>query len=217
MTPPTPAKKRDREATERTILRAAMTVLATGGFQEFGVNAIARDAGCDKQLIYRYFGGLDGLADAVGAQIAADLADALTALTIAPPPTSYCELMKRLALGFLDLLLGDRIMQQILIWELAAPSPLVKRIIAARGQRLGAWMHALRGELRPPDGLDAPALNAVLIASTQHLVLAAAASGEFAAMPLTDAADWNRVRAAISTLIDGAYKDSPVTTQTRPG
>ena len=61
---------RDRSATSARILKAASELLAESGFQNFGVNAIARRAGCDKQLIYRYYGGMDGLVDAIGGELA---------------------------------------------------------------------------------------------------------------------------------------------------
>ena len=52
---------RDRRATEERILAAVGHVLARDGFSGVGVNAIAREAGIDKVLIYRYFGGLPEL------------------------------------------------------------------------------------------------------------------------------------------------------------
>ena len=36
-------------------------LLLEQGFPAVGINAIARQAGCDKVLIYRYFNGLNGL------------------------------------------------------------------------------------------------------------------------------------------------------------
>jgi AcrR family transcriptional regulator len=58
---------RDRSATEERILGAVGTVLARDGFGAVGVNAIAREAGVDKVLIYRYFGGLPELLQRWGA------------------------------------------------------------------------------------------------------------------------------------------------------
>jgi AcrR family transcriptional regulator len=52
---------RDRQATERKILRAVGRILAEKGFQKFGINAVARQARVDKVLIYRYFGGMPDL------------------------------------------------------------------------------------------------------------------------------------------------------------
>ena len=47
------------------IREAAAGLLAEKGFEAWGINAIARAAGCDKVLIYRYFESLDGLLEAV--------------------------------------------------------------------------------------------------------------------------------------------------------
>ena len=58
---PPPPRRRDRAATEERILTAVGEVLARDGFAAIGVNAIAKQAGVDKVLIYRYFGGLPEL------------------------------------------------------------------------------------------------------------------------------------------------------------
>jgi AcrR family transcriptional regulator len=198
------AKSRDRARTEAAIVAAAREVLAGEGFQGLGVNAVARRAGCDKQLIYRYFGGLDGLVDAIGADLAAWLDERL-ADPDAAPPQSYAELAERLALRFLDALRANVLVQRIAAWEIAAPSPLLARLTAARGAALGRWMARARGDLAPPPGVDAPAVNALVVAAVQQLALAAAAAGSFSGLPLQSEADWDRVRAAVRTLVRGAY------------
>ncbi len=199
------AKGRDREATSRAIVEAAQSVLAEGGFHAFGVNAIARRANCDKQLIYRYFGGLEGLADAIGADLAARFADRLGLLSKAPPPATYGAMIEALILQLLDLLRADGVMQKIIAGELAGASPLVDRMVAARGRRLAAWMHEMRGDLAPPAHVDAPAVNGVLIAATQQLVLSASASGRFAGLPLETEGDWARIRATFVQLVRSIY------------
>ncbi|WP_300577965.1 TetR/AcrR family transcriptional regulator [Phenylobacterium sp.] len=199
------SKGRDREATSKAIVEAAESVLAEGGFQAFGVNAIARRANCDKQLIYRYFGGLEGLADAIGADLAARFADHLGHLSATAPPATYGAMIEVLTLQLLDLLRADPVMQKIIAGELAGASPLVDRMVEARGRRLAAWMHEMRGDLAPPAHVDAPAVNAVLIAATQQLALSASASGRFAGLPLRTDEDWRRVRETLVQLIRGVY------------
>ncbi len=201
---PPPLRSRDRDATARSILAAAKEVLAEEGFGNFGVNSIARRAGCDKQLIYRYYGGLDGLAEAIGADLAAELAEELKPLST-PAQTTYGALMKHLALSLLDLLRRNRLMQQINAWEAAAPSPLVTKLIAARAKRMGQWMFEIRGALKPPAGIDAPAVNAIVIAAVQQLVVSASANGEFSGLPLRTDADWRRLKDAVSALVEGIY------------
>src|SRR5690606_35023300 len=56
--------ERDRQRTEKQIIDAVARLLASKGFAALGINAIAREAGVDKVLIYRYFGGLPKLLEA---------------------------------------------------------------------------------------------------------------------------------------------------------
>ena len=58
---------RDRFATRAAILESAAELIAAHGVDALGVNALADAAGCDKVLIYRYFGGLDGVLETLGA------------------------------------------------------------------------------------------------------------------------------------------------------
>ena len=53
--------RRNRQQTEARIRQAALELLQAEGFENWGVNRIAREAGIDKVLLYRYFGSLDGL------------------------------------------------------------------------------------------------------------------------------------------------------------
>jgi AcrR family transcriptional regulator len=199
-----PGKSRDRARTEAAILAAARDQLAEGGFQGFGVNTVARRAGCDKQLIYRYFGGLEGLVDAIGLELATWVDDSLSPDTRLPPQT-YRDLMERLILAFLDAFRANQLVQKITAWEVAEPSPLAARLAQARAVALGAWMARQRAGLEPPPGVDAPAVNALLIAAVQHLVLSATTTGGFAGVSLQTEAEWGRIRTAILHIIDGFY------------
>lgn len=52
---------RNRQQTESRIQEAALRILRRDGFEGWGVNHIAREAGVDKVLLYRYFNGIEGL------------------------------------------------------------------------------------------------------------------------------------------------------------
>lgn len=201
-----PKRQRDREGTEKAILSAARQVLAEEGFQGFGVNAIARQAGCDKQLVYRYFGGVDGLIDAIGADLANWWQDRLGASPEQAKPATYADLMDRLAIGLLDALRADPLVQKIIAWEVSDPSPQVARLTAARSKGMLQWIVAQRGDLVPPPGVDAPALNAFVVAGIQHLVLASSTAGQFTGAPLKTDADWDRMRSAVRSLIAAVYR-----------
>lgn len=200
-------KQRDSARTRAAILVAAKDLLAEQGFAGWGVNGIARAAGCDKQLIYRYFGGLDGLAEAIGADIAAWLEEALAAKPGAAPATSYAELMGRLAIALLDVLRSNRLAQRIIAWELAEPSPLAASFAAARGRALAAWVARERGSLQRPAGVDAPMINALMVAGVQQLVLAHASGGRFMGIDLSEETGWERVRSAIEAMTRAVYRE----------
>lgn len=196
-----PKRQRDREATRTSIVEAAKQVLVAEGFSGFGVNAVARAAGCDKQLVYRYFGGIDGVVEAIGVDLADWVRASLEPLERLAPPTSYAELMSRLAVGFLDALRKDALVQKLIAWEMSDPSPHVIKLTDVRSRALMTWMAGQKKDLAPPAGVDAPMMNALLIASIQHLVLAASAPGQFAGVRLSKPADWVRVRAAVQNLV----------------
>ncbi len=58
--------QRDKSATQDELIDAVGRVIARDGFGALGINAVAREAGLDKVLIYRYFGNMEGLLAAYG-------------------------------------------------------------------------------------------------------------------------------------------------------
>lgn len=198
-------KQRDRAKTHEAILSAAKEVLSADGFQGFGINSIARKAGCDKQLIYRYYGGLEGLIDAIGADLATWISDAATAPAV--KPQTYGQWVETLLSGYMAALRQNTLVQKISAWEIADSSPLVRQLSKARSVALGRWIAAQRGELQPPAGIDAAATNAILIAAAQHMILASSTLGGFSGIPLASDTDWARLESALATLIRKVYAD----------
>lgn len=75
-------RTRDPEKTRERILDAAAKLIARGRAAAPGVNAIAARAGVGKPLVYRYFGGADGVIEA----LAAREAERAKAVLTQPPP-----------------------------------------------------------------------------------------------------------------------------------
>ena len=196
---------RNRAATERAILDAAKRLLAEQGFQGFGINAVARGAGCDKQLIYRYYGGLDGLVEAIGTDLGGWVKDRIPEDTGGMFLLTYGDLMERLLTLFLEALRDDPLMRRIVAWEVSENTEQVRRLSEARAKALSAWIERMRGSLVPPKGVDAVATNAMLFAAVQHVVLAAAVSGQCAGLPLKNVKDWEKATSALKRIVRGVY------------
>ncbi len=197
-----PAKAtRDREATEQKFIEAAARVIAREGAAGLGVNAIAAEAGADKKLIYRYFGGLDGLLEAMGANTSLWIGDA-----IAASKGDYAQRMSAVFSAYAAKLRDDPVLQKLLAWELAEPSDTLRRIDAARSKAMYAMVPKLRGDEKPPAGIDAPAVNAILLAGLHYLTLRGATMGGFSGLPLKTEADWKRAMAAFEGLLARTYE-----------
>lgn len=206
MEAPVPEKRmRNRAATEQAILDAAKRLLAEEGFQNFGINAVARGAGCDKQLIYRYYGGLDGLVEAIGADLGSWVKDRIPDDTGGMFLLTYGDLMERLALLFLDALRADPLMRRIVAWEVSENSEQVRRLSEARSKALAGWIERMRGSLTPPKGIDAQAVNAMIFAAIQHVVLSATVSNQCAGLVLKTARDWEKAAMALKRIVRGVY------------
>ena len=100
---------------------------------------------------------------------------------------------------------GDPVLQKLLAWELAGPSDTLRRIDAARSKAMYAVMPKLRGDEKPPEGVDAPAVNAILLAALHYLTLRGATMGGFSGLPLKSEADWKRVMATFQELLARTY------------
>lgn len=198
-------RPRNRSDSRAAILDAAKALLAEEGFPGFGINALARRSGFDKQLIYRYFGGLEGLVDAIGDDLAGWTTTHLEHLLGTLPGSGYGALLEAVMTAYLDALRADPLMQKIIAWEVSDPSPHVRRMADQRSRSLGLWVARLRGDRVPAPGLDAPALNAMLIGAVQHLVLSSAVSGQFVGVPLATEADWDRIRAMLNRVIRAVH------------
>lgn len=202
---PVEKRVRNRAATQQAILDAAKRLLAEEGFQNFGINAVARGAGCDKQLIYRYYGGLDGLVEAIGTDLGSWVTDRIPDDTGGMFLLTYGDLMERLSMLFLDALRADPLMRRIVAWEVSENSEQVRRLSEARSKALAGWIERMRGSLVPPKGVDAQAVNAMIFAAIQHIVLAAAVSDQCAGLALKNGKDWEKAATALKRIVRGVY------------
>jgi len=79
------ARRRDKEATKKTLIAAAVEVFAQRGFDGATTKEVATRAGVNEGLIQRYFGGKAGLLQAIVGNMCGER---LTACRAAPPSDS---------------------------------------------------------------------------------------------------------------------------------
>ncbi|MHC1791309.1 TetR/AcrR family transcriptional regulator [Solidesulfovibrio sp.] len=192
-----PGRPKDREATKRRLIAAVGRVLARQGFRAVGVNTVAREAGVDKVLIYRYFDGLPGLVAAFSREggfwpdvdeLAGGNRPAFLALPVA-------ERMVVVACNYLRAIRTRPLTQEILAWRFLEHNELTEALDTARAET-GAGIRELVAASEMP-GVDFTAFNALLGAAINHLAVRERREPAFAGLRLDDPDSWDRLEAML--------------------
>ena len=163
---------KSRLQTEQKILQALEQLLLQQGFTTVGINSIARQAGCDKVLIYRYFDGFDGLllAFAETTQLWWEVDDIITETphTIGQQPLQQYlqELLKR----HVAALQARPLTLEIMAWEMSAQNNLTIALARTRAERGMALVKKIRAHYQQPN-IDIGGILGVFGAAINYLLI----------------------------------------------
>ena len=204
-----PAIPRDREATRARLIGAVGTLLAREGFKGLGVNAVAREAGVDKVLIYRYFGGLSELIVAFGREgnfwpSIKELADGdVEAYSRLP----VSEQLSRLSRNFIQAIRQRPITQEILAWEMVERNDLTVELETIRENTMMNFFDMFFPSI--DKGPDIAALGAIIGAGISYLVSRGRQISIYNGVDLQSEAGWQRLERAIDAMIKGLFAGTP--------
>jgi AcrR family transcriptional regulator len=194
-------RARDRHATKQELVDAVGRLLARDGVAAFGVNAVAREAGVDKVLIYRYFDGMDGLlrafaeSEAFWPSIEEILGAGETDLRLMTPADRWATGLVRYA----QALRGRPITREVLAWEQVEKNELTE-ILRVRRE---AWFAELLG-LLPDDtattDVDPVATALVIATSIHYLVARSRLHHDFNGLDIDSDAGWAVVEDIVHTI-----------------
>jgi AcrR family transcriptional regulator len=189
--------QKNRERTRAGIIAAVGRLLARAGFRDLGINAIAREAGVDKVLIYRYFGGMEELLKAYAAEgdFWPSAEDLLEAVQRCEPKTD-AELAAALLIEFGRALRRRPMTQEILRWELLERNEVTDTLARYREEE----SIKLLTRLKRTD-VDVAAVASLLAAGQTYLTLRAKTAEVYNGLRLNDERDWNRLESALRTLV----------------
>ncbi len=163
---------RNRLKTEQRILDAVAGILLNQGFPAVGINAIARQAGCDKVLIYRYFGGFDELllafAETTTLWWEVDEIIIETAAECARIPLH--DYLPRLLGRYVEALESRPLALEIMAWEMSAQNNLTQFLARIRGERGMELVKRIRAYYQQPN-IDIGGVLGVFGASINYLVI----------------------------------------------
>ncbi|HET9555309.1 MAG TPA: helix-turn-helix domain-containing protein [Anaeromyxobacteraceae bacterium] len=189
---------RDREATRERILAAVGRVLARDGFSGLGVNSVAREAGVDKVLIYRYFGGIEGLLDAWGE--GAVFGSAGRRRAAADAPSSPADRAAAALAAYARDLRAHPEALEVMRWELFEENVLTRRLAERREAAGLAGLRSLGVPRARAAAVDLPAAAALLSAGLLHVALRARTAPDWLGVPIRTEAGWARLERAAAAL-----------------
>lgn len=203
-------RPRDRAATEERILAAVGEVLARDGFAALGVNAIAKQAGVDKVLIYRYFGGLPELLRTWGAsgrfwpRVADLLGDDAQALLALPPAERYARFFRH----FIDELRRRPLTLEVLAAEVVERNELTA-ILEAEREAWGDEATRLLGGEAFAAHPYVRGVTLLLVAGVQYLALRSRKIRVFGGVDLRRDEGWDELKRSIDELAHRLFEASP--------
>ena len=194
--------ERNREATRQRLIEAMGELLAEKGFTGLGVNAVARQAGVDKVLIYRYFGGLSGLIQAFGQE--GDFWPSIEELA-----GGDIESFRRLGLrdkmiglghNFLAGIRNRPLTQEVMAWEMVESNELTQELEIIRETRMLRFAELFL----PTEGLkaDLMAISAIIGGGISYLACRARRVRWYNGVDLDSEAGWQRIETAIEQIVD---------------
>jgi AcrR family transcriptional regulator len=204
-----PRPTRDRAATEGAILAAVGQVLARDGFAAVGVNAIAKEAGVDKVLIYRYFGGLPELLRAWGhsGNFWPDAQELMgqdpKAFLALPAADRYARFIEH----FIDSLRARPLTIEILAAEVAERNELTVILESQREAWGESVSRLLLGDEAFQSRPELQALTVLWIAGVQHLLVRSRSISIFGGIDIRSDAGWQTIKAAARKMAAQLFAD----------
>lgn len=190
--------KRNRAKTTQRIIEAFETVLAERGLQHVGVNRVAEEAGVSKVLIYRYFGGLDGLIDHY-IKMGKLYPNFTPAVLEQLRPDGEAELGRvwhRQVTQLFRQFRGNKAARELLKANVIDDDPTAEAASQSQDQEI----QRLVQQLSFVDGADSEAISAVTIGAMSYLTLLADNNRTLVGIDLRSEAGWRRIERAVKLI-----------------
>jgi AcrR family transcriptional regulator len=202
---------RNKTLTRRKILDAVGQLLVRSGMRGLGINAISRQAGIDKTLIYRYFGNLDELLRAYADEntLWPNTPDSSTASSGPERLASASKIISEFLIGRLNELRRQKIVQEILRGELIEENILTQALSQLREEQKIELLARLHPDSRNVPGRDLEALLAFMNAAISYMVLHSKFRDKHLGIDLHSNFGWKRLEKLTRDLVDAYFSRAP--------
>ncbi|MCP4747875.1 MAG: TetR/AcrR family transcriptional regulator [Desulfobacteraceae bacterium] len=194
-----------KEQTKGKLIKAVGKVLGKVGFKGLGVNKIAKEAGVDKVLLYRYFGGLPGLIGEysrtkdfwpTAEELIGPNRDRIRKM---PPDKQVAEFFK----AFIAALRKRPVTQDILAWELLERNEFTKQLEDIRIKTILEYFEYLDDI---PDDENLLAIVVLMGGAVFHLLVKSRINSFVGGIDLESEQGWDKISKGIDLLLTGIFK-----------
>lgn len=196
------ALKRNRQETEQKIYDAFLCILEEEGFRGMGINAVARRAGVDKNLVYRYYGGLEGilLRYAKEGDFFEMLTDAHIKLLENTPKVEPREFFKSYLSAAVKALRQQPHTQEILRWQLSQNDATTKELFRFANKQIVSIFKANTKN----NGVNKSLVQAMplVVSGLLYLVLMSKHHRYFMELDLSTDEGWEKIEQMVGAVID---------------
>ncbi|MBS7566941.1 TetR/AcrR family transcriptional regulator [Mucilaginibacter sp. Bleaf8] len=199
--------RRNKAQTKQRFLDAIEQILITKGVAALKVNDIAKVAGLDKKLIYKYFGGTEQLMDEY-----IRTKDFWSNVKGEKVPDAITDgghaFVEDMLLSQFDYVAKDKAFQKLLLWRLTEQRESLKKLTDAQEANGETLLQSITDPHFGGQSTQFRSIMAVLIAGTYYLDLYAAVNGSvFCGIDLQAEQGRNEIRKALSFLLQSTYKN----------
>lgn len=197
---------RDRQQTEQRLIDAVHELITNEGFDQVRINRLAQQAKVNKILIYRYFGGLNGLIDAYYAKYMPVSNDPLfdRSQLDSLSAEAFLQLSCTYLLNEFRSLRANPPVQQILKNDLLAHQPgTVTHFVAGKEQQIQPLVDRMAQLVHSAHGRP---ILAILVSAMTTLTFLAEDKRTLMGIYLGDEQGWSQIEEAVQYLYDGLIK-----------
>ncbi|CCH55174.1 transcriptional regulator, TetR family [Fibrisoma limi BUZ 3] len=196
-------KRRNRQMTMERILRAMGDVMAERGTEKAGINAVAERAGVNKVLIYRYFGGWNGLLEAYvqrGFFLSMFNEKFLEAVPEQLASENRSKVWSEYTIQFMREFRARKSSQELVRWEMShGETELARRLAAFRDDSY----KKLVDKLAPHYDFDPLAITSLMVSAVTYMVLMSSQRDQIVGIDLRSDEGWERIEKAVRRIYTG--------------
>jgi AcrR family transcriptional regulator len=202
---------KDKEQTKRKLIDAVGIIVKTKGFSAVSISKVAREAGVDRKLVYRYFGNMNNLTEAYISEndywllfgdelrrLSKDLSEGSSQIAITNVLQELCKFF-----------LKDQQMQGLILMELSGSNPMMRSIHNYRESVGQQFLKATDGHFQNSH-INFRAVAGLLVGGIYYMILHTRKNGyNFADLDLKSEDGTKAIIDTIAQIVNWAFKAAP--------